>query len=134
MNLRLAREALSQHIEQTTSSDDRNAVFLLAYPAIRAELEPLLDVVQKLREHLVLPEPSSSFREELHAKLVAAAVRQAQERHEHERESTQRTWAHPVVRREIIFGAAALGSLFSVAAAFVVASRARSHTNSRTAA
>lgn len=125
MNLGLARDILSQNTERLISGADYDEAYLVAHPIVRAELESLFEVVQRIREHLIVPEPSTDFQNDLRMRLVSAAHRRAEERARSAREPH-----HPTHRREIIFGVAALGSLVSVAIV-VVASRSRWHSRSR---
>lgn len=120
MNLGLARDILSQNTEQLISGGDYNEANLVVHPAVRSEMEGLFELVRRIKEHLVVPEPSPEFQESLRIRLVAAARQQAEERARLAGDSSR----HPSHRREIIFGVAALGSLVSVAIV-VVASRSR---------
>ncbi len=129
MNLGLTRDILSQDVEQLVSGSEQSATHLVVHPTVATDLEALFEFVRRIRLHLQTPEPSQLFREALRLKLVTAA---------NERTTRPRLSRQVPVRvghrREFIFGVAALGSIVSVAAAFVVASRARAHAHSRPAA
>jgi hypothetical protein len=124
------RESLSQHVDQLTAGVDNTTLHLSAQPAIQDELESLFTLIRRLRMHLraLTTEPSPAFQEGLRIKLVAAATQQALHQG-----NGHHTSFYPAHRRGILFGAAALGSLVSVAV-FVVASRSRTHSNSKSAA
>ena len=128
MKPRVMAELITQYIDRILAGRDDTAAYLSLFQSHRRELAPLFQVVRLLRTVLVKAEPSPVFVESLGLGLRLAA-QQAVLEHGHE----QRAWALPASRRNVVLGAAALGSLASVAA-IVVLARSRTGSSTKNAA
>ena len=99
-------EILAAHADQLNEGGGEGDAYLAMFPAYREELSPLLATAGRVKEVLAPVRPEPAFREDLRKGLMAAA-RQRQ--------------AQVVVApqggrgRGILIGAAALGSVISVA-------------------
>lgn len=128
MKPRVMAELIAQYVDRILASRDDTAAYLSLFHSHRRELGPLFAVVKLLRAFMVRAEPSPVFVETLGLGLRVAAQQAILER-SHE----QHVWALPASRRNVMLGAAALGSLASVAAILVFA-RSRTTPSTKTAA
>ena len=116
MDDRVLIEVLTAHADQLNEGGGEGDAYLAMFPAYREELAPLLATAGRAKEALAPVRPEPAFREDLRRGLLAAA-RQRQ--------------AQVVVvpqggrGRDILIGAAALGSAISVAG--LLARLLRSH-------
>ena len=130
MKPRVMAELIAQYIDRILTGRDDTAAYLSLFHSHRRELGPLFAVVKLLRTVMVKAEPSPVFVEGLGLGLRVAAQQAILER-----SLEERVWALPASRRTVVLGAAALGSLASVAAILVLArSRATPSTKTATAA
>jgi len=118
-------ELVSQYIDQVLSGGQGAAAYAAVFAGYRSELEPLLHMVARIRSDLVRLEPRPVFREGLRCRLVVAAGSQPAPSQAVGRRL-------PAPSREVIIGAAAVGSLVSAAAIFMVA-RSRAQAARRAA-
>lgn len=107
-------ELISQYVDQMLGEGRDVASYVAVFAGYRAELEPLLCLAARVRAALVAVEPRAVFREELRDRLLIAA------RSQRPTPARNGLLAFPPQRREVIIGAAAVGSLVSVAAIFMV--------------
>lgn len=121
-------ELLAQYVDRMLAGRDDTAAYLSLFNSHRRELEPLFAVVKLLRAVLVKTEPSPVFIESLGMGLRLAAQQVVLEQRRE-----QPIWALPPSRRNVMLGAAALGSLASVAALLMLA-RARTAAPTKNAA
>jgi hypothetical protein len=101
-------EVLAAHADHLTSDGPESDDYLKLFPAYRAELKPLLKIAERVRAALVPVRPSPAFEAGLKQDLLEAAIQRAEEREEKKRVSFLR-------RRGVLIGAAAVGSVLSVA-------------------
>src|SRR5512132_3359023 len=103
MSIDLITEILAAHAEQLNSGQSvETETFLAPFPDKRAELEPLLDVAERIKKTLKPVKPTPAFRERLHNGLMLAAHhQQAQRILIDKKEEPQWRW---------LLGAAAIGS------------------------
>jgi hypothetical protein len=107
-------ETLTTHADKLNAGGNEEAEYLTTLPEHQDMLQPLLALARKIKDALTPVEPDPAFSENLRRSLLAAA---------HQRAvyllSTTKA-QHPVPlfrrhRKEILIGAAALGSVVSVA-------------------
>ncbi len=122
MNSRVMSELLAQYTDRVTGGRDDTAAYLALFQSHRHELAPLFAVIKLLKSVLTKSEPSPVFVEGLGLGLRVAAEQAIMRR-----ARQQRVWAFPTSRRGVVLGAAALGSLASVAAILVL-TRSRAAT------
>ena len=101
-------EVLAAHADQLIGDGAEGEEYLNLFPAYRAELTPLLRVAERIKTALVPVAPSPSFEAGLKQDLMAAAIKRAEEQEEKRRVLFLR-------RRGVLIGAAAVGSVLSVA-------------------
>ena len=104
-------EVLAAHADHMISDEAGGAGskdYLDLFPDYRAELKPLLGIAERVKATLVPVTPSPAFETGLKQDLVAAAIQRAKEKEERKRVSFLR-------RRGVLIGAAAVGSVLSVA-------------------
>lgn len=99
-------EILAAHTDRMNEGCGKEDAYLAMFPAYQGELAPLLDTARRAKEVLAPVRPEPAFREGLRQGLMAAArQRQAQVVI-----VPQRGYG-----RDVLIGAAALGSVISVA-------------------
>jgi hypothetical protein len=101
-------EVLAAHADQLVGNGADGEDYLNLFPTYRAELEPLLQIAERVKAVLVAVEPAPTFEAGLRQDLMAAAIRRAEEQEKQRRIFRLR-------RRGILIGAAAVGSALSVA-------------------
>lgn len=117
MEDRFLTEILASHADQMNEGAKvERDVYLAMFPRYRDDLAPLLALAERVKGILVPMTPPEIFRDELRQGLLAAAGQRVVPK------AFQPAQDH---RREIIIGAAALGSLVSLASviAFIIRSR-----------
>jgi hypothetical protein len=125
-NTRVLAELVSQYIDQATIQRRDAIAYAAVFAGYRPQLEPLLSLVARIRADLVRQEPPALFREQLRDRLVMAARQRVLAA-----PPAPQPWI-PAPSREVLIGAAAVGSIVSVAAIFMVA-RSRSQAVKRAA-
>lgn len=117
MNHKMLVEILAAHADLLAGGDDMEEDYLSLFPSYRDELAPLLHLARQVRGVLARVEPSAAFRRRLRQELLALSRQQAADASGDVR---------PVWRRPWVIGAAAAGSLISIASALgVIAHRKR---------
>ena len=112
-------EILATHADKLNAGTNEEAEYLATLPEHQDTLQSLLQVARKVKDALAPVEPDSAFRENLHLSLLAAARQRLASRLSFRAEGSTKS-QRPVHlfrrhRREILIGAAALGSVVSVA-------------------
>jgi hypothetical protein len=100
-------EVLAAHADHLMDDGDSKN-YLTLFPAHRAELAPLLRIAEQVKAVLVPVTPTPAFEAGLKQDLLAAAIQRAEEQSKKKRVSFLR-------RRGVLIGAAAIGSVLSVA-------------------
>jgi len=101
-------EVLSAHADHLVGDQVNGEEYLNLFPAYRAELAPLIRIAERIKATLVPVTPAPAFTATLKQDLLAAALQRAEKQRSHPRVSFFR-------RRGFLLGAAALGSVLSVA-------------------
>jgi hypothetical protein len=101
-------EVLAAHADHLTGDGPESEHYLNLFPAYRAELTPLLRIAERVKATLVPVNPSPAFEAGLKQDLLEAAIQRAEEKEDKKRVSFLR-------RRGVLIGAAAVGSVLSVA-------------------
>lgn len=104
-------EVLAAHADHLIGDEAGGGVskeYLDLFPAYQAELKPLLRIAERVKATLVPVAPSPAFEAGLKQDLLAAAIKRAEEKEDKKRVSFLR-------RRGVLIGAAAVGSVLSVA-------------------
>jgi len=116
-------EILATHADKLNVGTNEEAEYLATLPEHQDTLQPLLTVARKVKDALAPVEPDPAFCENLRLSLLAAAHQQSVSRlslrAEPQAEGSTKS-QRPVLlfrkhRKEILIGAAALGSVVSVA-------------------
>jgi hypothetical protein len=112
-------EILATHADKLNMGTDEEAEYLTTLPEHQDTLQPLLALARRVKDALAPVEPDSAFRENLRLSLLAAARQRLASRPSFWAEGSTKS-QRPVHlfrrhRREILIGAAALGSVVSVA-------------------
>ncbi|TEU21998.1 MAG: hypothetical protein E3J21_00990 [Anaerolineales bacterium] len=112
-------EILAAHADKLNAGTNEETEYLATLPEHRDTLQPLLTVAQKVKDALAPVEPDSAFCENLRLSLLAAAHQRSTSRLSLWAEGSTKS-QRPVRlfrrhRKEILIGAAALGSVVSVA-------------------
>ena len=116
-------EILATHADKLNVGTDEEVEYLATLPERQDTLQPLLSLARKVKDALAPVEPESAFCENLRLSLLAAARQRLASglslRTEPQAEGSPKSW-RPVHlfrrhRKEILIGAAALGSAVSVA-------------------
>ncbi len=112
-------EILATHADKLNAGTNEETEYLATLPEHRDTLQPLLTVAQKVKDALAPVEPDSAFCENLRLSLLAAAHQRSTSRLSLWAEGSTKS-QRPVRlfrrhRKEILIGAAALGSVVSVA-------------------
>jgi hypothetical protein len=113
-------ELLAQYIDRTIAGRDDGEAYLSLFESHSRELAPTFALVKLLRQFFAKGEPSPAFIETLGTGLQLAAQRAARGQ-----TRSTRSWPIPPSRRKVVLGIAALGSLASIAAVFML-SKSRS--------
>jgi hypothetical protein len=112
-------EILATHADKLNAGVSKEAEYLAALPERQDTLQPLLALARKVKDALAPVEPDPAFRENLRLGLLAAARQRLASRPSLQAEGSTKS-QRPVHlfrrhRKEILIGAAALGSVVSVA-------------------
>ena len=107
-------EILATHADKLNAGANEEAEYLATLSEHQDTLQLLLAVARKVKDALAPVEPDPAFRENLRLSLLAAAHQQLVSRLGSTR---PRLPVHPlkISRNEVLIGAAALGSVVSVA-------------------
>jgi hypothetical protein len=110
-------EILAAHANQLGRSQRKESDYLAMFPDYQERLKPLLETAERIKGVLKPVEPAPAFCQSLHEALLAAGRRRLTEG------VPQLARSH---RKQILIGAAALGSVVSVvgALAYFIHSRA----------
>jgi hypothetical protein len=112
-------EILAAHADQLRDGRAKTSDYLAMFPDYREKLKPLLETAEKVKQVLKPAEPAPAFCQSLHEGLVAAARRKRAEKAPQLARS---------LRKQLLIGAAALGSVISVAGALAYLIRSRTAT------
>ena len=112
-------EILATHADKLNAGTNEEAAYLATLPEHQDTLEPLLALARKVKDALAPVEPDSAFCENLCLGLLAAARQRLASRLSLQAEGSTKS-QRPVHlfrrhRKEILIGAAAVGSVVSVA-------------------
>jgi len=112
-------EILATHADKLNAGTNEEAAYLATLPEHQDTLEPLLALARKVKDALAPVEPDSAFCENLRLGLLAAARQRSASQLSLRAEGSTK-FQRPVHlfrrhRKEILIGAAALGSVVSVA-------------------
>jgi hypothetical protein len=107
-------EILATHADKLNAGVNEEAEYLATLPEHRDTLQPLLAVARKVKDALALVEPDPAFCENLRLGLLAAALQRLASRLSSTK-SQRPVHLFRRHRKEILIGAAALGSVVSVA-------------------
>ena len=107
-------EILATHADKLNAGANEEAEYLATLPKHPDALQSLLTLARKAKDALIPVEPDPAFRENLRLSLLAAAHQRAAPRSS---QTKSQRHAQPFSRhrKEILIGAAALGSVVSVA-------------------
>jgi hypothetical protein len=127
MEDKVLAEILAAHADQLKKGQGRRSDYLAMFPAYQKELKPLLETAEKAKDVLEPVEPAPAFCRSLYEDLLAAG---------HRRLAGEVPQLAGSPRKQILIGAAAVGSVVSVAGAIVylIRSRAAAGTQSASAA
>ncbi len=117
MEEKVLAEILAAHADQLKKGQGKGSDYLAMFPDYREELRPLLETAEKVKEVLEPVEPAPAFCQSLYEDLLAAGRRRLTEGVPQLARS---------YRKQVLIGAAALGSAVSVvgAIAYLIRSRA----------
>jgi hypothetical protein len=101
-------EIMAAHADRMVRGEGNDMEYLTLFPDHREELAPLLDVARQVKDTLVQVRPSVTFRERLRQDLMIAAQQRFDSPLRLERSRWRRPW---------VIGAAAVGSVISLASA-----------------
>ena len=112
-------EILATHADKLNAGVNEEAEYLAALPEHQDTLQPLLALARKVKDALATVEPDAAFCESLRLSLLATARQRSVSRPSLQAEGATKS-QRPVLlfrrhRKEILIGAAALGSVVSVA-------------------
>jgi hypothetical protein len=106
-------EILATHADKLNIGKNEETEYLATLPEHQDALQPLLALARKVKDALAPVEPDPAFRENLRLSLLAAAHQRSVSRLSSKpQRSVDLFRSH---RKEILIGAAALGSVVSVA-------------------
>jgi hypothetical protein len=112
-------EILATHADRLNAGTNEEAAYLATLPEHQDTLQPLLALARKVKDALVPVQPDPAFRENLRLSLLAAAhqwsASQLSLRAEGSTKSQRPVHLFRRHRKEILIGAAAVGSVVSVA-------------------
>ncbi len=120
MEDRVLAEILAAHADQLKKGQGRGSDYLAMFPDYQEELKPLLETAEKVKQVLEPVEPAPAFCQSLHEDLLAAGRRRLAEGVPQLARSS---------RKQVLIGAAALGSVVSVVGA--IAYFIRSHATAK---
>jgi len=120
MEDRVLAEILAAHADQLKKGQGRGSDYLAMFPDYQEELKPLLETAEKVKQVLEPVEPAPAFCQSLHEDLLAAGQRRLAEGVPQLARSS---------RKQVLIGAAALGSVVSVVGA--IAYFIRSHATAK---
>jgi hypothetical protein len=106
-------EVLATHADKLNVGTDEEAEYLATVPKHQDTLWPLLSLARKVKDALAPVEPDPAFRENLRLGLLAAARQRLASRLGSKSQRPVHLFRRR--RKEILIGAAALGSVVSVA-------------------
>jgi hypothetical protein len=106
-------EILATHADKLNAGVSEEAEYLATLPEHQNTLQPLLALARKVKDALAPVEPDSAFCKNLRLSLLAAAHQRLASRPNSK--SQRPTHLFRRHRKEILIGAAALGSVVSVA-------------------
>jgi hypothetical protein len=112
-------EILATHADRLNAGTNEEAAYLATLPERQDTLQPLLALARKVKDALVPVQPDPAFHENLRLSLLAAAHQWSASRLSLRAEGSTKS-QRPVHlfrrhRKEILIGAAAVGSVVSVA-------------------
>ncbi len=116
MDNKVLVEIVAAHADQLREGQRKAKDYLAMFPDYQEKLKPLLDTAEKVQWALKPVEPDPAFCQSLYEDLLAMARRKMTG------EVPQSAKSH---RKQLIIGAAALGSVISVAGAFAYLIRSR---------
>jgi hypothetical protein len=127
MEGKVLAEILAAHADQLKKGQGKGNDYLAMFPDYQEELKPLLETAEKVKQVLKPVEPAPAFCQSLHDDLLAARQRRLAEG------VPQLARSHT---KQILVGAAAVGSVVSLAGAlaYLIHSRAAAETQSASAA
>jgi hypothetical protein len=107
-------EILATHADKLNAGVNEEAAYLATLPEHQDTLQPLLALARKVKDALAPVEPDPAFCENLSLSLLAAAHQRLASRLSSTK-SQRPTYLFRRHRKEILIGAAAVGSVVSVA-------------------
>jgi hypothetical protein len=107
-------EILATHADKLNAGVNEEAAYLATLPEHQDTLQPLLALARKVKDALAPVEPAPAFCENLRLSLLAAARQRLVSRLSSTK-SQRPTYLFRRRRKEILIGAAAVGSVVSVA-------------------
>ena len=107
-------EILATHADKLNAGVNEEAAYLATLPEHQETLQPLLALARKVKDALAPVEPAPAFCENLRLSLLAAARQRLVSRLSSAK-SQRPTYLFRRRRKEILIGAAAVGSVVSVA-------------------
>lgn len=105
---RVLTEILAAHADLLVRGEAKGAQYSTLFPDYREELVPLLELAQEVRETLASVHPSEAFRRRLRQELLTTARQRVAVPLPTDRSRWRQPW---------VIGAAALGSVISLASA-----------------
>ena len=112
-------EILATHADKLNVGTNEEAEYLATLPEHQDTLQPLLTVARKVKDALAPVEPDPAFCENLRLSLLATARQRSVSRLSLQAEGSTKSQRSVLLfrrhRKEILIGAAALGSVVSVA-------------------
>ena len=106
-------EILATHADKLNIGTNEETEYLATLPEHQNALQPLLALARKVKDALAPVEPDPAFRENLRLSLLAAAHQRSVSRLSSKPQRPVHLFRS--YRKEILIGAAALGSVVSVA-------------------
>jgi hypothetical protein len=125
MEEKVLAEILAAHADQLKMGQGKGSDYLAMFPDYRETLKPLLETAEKVGEVLERVDPAPAFCQSLHDDLLAVGQQRLAEGEPRLARGN---------RRQILIGAAALGSAVSVAGAIAYFIRSRAAAESQAAA
>jgi hypothetical protein len=116
MEDKVLAEILSAHADLLKRDRGKGSDYLAMFPDYQEELGPLLETAERVKKVLEPVDPSPGFCQSLHDDLLVAAYRQPDE---------GMPQLAPSHRKQILIGAAAVGSVVSLAGALAYVVRSR---------
>ena len=108
-------EILATHADKLNAGTNEEAEYLATLSEHQDTLQPLLTTARKVKDALAPVEPDSAFCENLRLSLLAAAHQRSASRLTSSTKSRRPVHLFRRRKKEILIGAAALGSVVSVA-------------------